>query len=148
MNTILYLNKTSLIQKIFTFSLLIIGLMLIINNYIFYGIIFSLIGIFIFSSRGLEFNFEENTYREFLKIFGIHIGTWISYPEIEYISVFKTRILDDDYPQNKTYSDIIKINLFYNQNQFSTIFHGEKTECFRIAEILKSKLNVEIFDAT
>lgn len=148
MNTIVCLDSTSVIQKILKLSLLIIGISLIARNYIPHGIIFSLIGLFILPTTGLEFNFENNTYREFFLIFGIHIGKWRNYQEIKYISVFKTRIVGNNYPQNRSYSEIIEVNLFFSQNQHLTIYQGEKSECFRIAEILKSKLNVEIFDAT
>jgi hypothetical protein len=148
MGEIIYLNKRTLMQSIFTFALLAIGIGLIISNYIFYGIIFTLIGLFIFSSRGLEFKTENNTYRKFLKIFGIHIGKWIDYPEVKFITVIKTRMLDNDYPQNRTYFNIINVRLFYNQHQYITVYQdGNKIECFRIAEKLKSILNVEIFDA-
>lgn len=147
MGEIIYLNKRTSMQSIFTFALLTIGLGLIVSNYVFYGIIFTLIGLFVLSSRGLEFKTENNAYRKFLKIFGVHIGKWIDYPEVKFIAVIKTRVLDDDYPQSRTYSDIINVRLFYNQNQYITVYQdGNKIECFRIAEKLKSILNVEIFD--
>jgi hypothetical protein len=76
MSKIIYLNKITLMQKIFTSALVIIGLGLFWDNYGFYGILFVLIGLFILSSRGLEFNSENKTYRNFLKIFGVHIGKW------------------------------------------------------------------------
>ncbi|CAD0009035.1 MULTISPECIES: hypothetical protein [Flavobacterium] len=148
MSELIYLNEKTLTQRIFTFALLTIGFGLIVGNYIFYGSIFIFIGLFVFSSRGLEFKVENNSYRKFLKIFGVHIGKWINYPEVKFITVIKTRILDDDYPQNRTYSELINVRLFFNQHQYFTVYqNGNKTECLHIAEKLKSILKIEIFDA-
>lgn len=149
MSQIIYQNKVSYMQKFFAFGLTFTGLGLIINHYLFFGILFILIGLFVFASGGLEVKTQNNTYRKFLKIFGLHIGKWVSYPEIEYISVVKSRILEDDYPQNKTYTEVFNINLFHNENKHFRIYqNGDKIETLLVAENLKSVLNVSLFDAT
>lgn len=110
------------------------------------------IGVFLLLVEGSEFDFVNNRYRKTKSILGIAFGKWQTLPKIEYVSVFKTietTTLRSRSAEANVKKDIIKINLFYNNNRKILAFKTyDKEETFLKAKEIATLLNVDILDAT
>ncbi|GGI56478.1 hypothetical protein [Winogradskyella haliclonae] len=118
----------------------------------FTGFIIIGMGIFLLLINGSEFDFEKNKYRKIKSILGIDIGKWEPLPDIEYVSVFKTNettTLRQTSAEATITNEVIKLNLFYNNNKRIEAYRTYDTEdAFKKAKEIASLLNVDILDAT
>ncbi|WP_178990950.1 hypothetical protein [Winogradskyella schleiferi] len=138
-------------KLIYGVGLVLLGIISIISGQ-YLGFMFMAISLYFLKRDGIEFNLDKNTYREITSLFGLTIGQWQDFPEIEYISVFKTdqtsRVWVSTASTNVT-STIVKVNLFYNTNRKIEAFVTEDTQkAFDVAKEIATVLNVDVLDAT
>lgn len=144
-------KKVPIMKLIFGFVLICFGIHGAIFNNVF-SLILSGIGVFLALTQGSEINIEARRYREFYSLFGIDFGRWKDLPQLEYVSVFKTK--ENSRVQamagSANFSNpIIKLNLFYNTNQKIEAYKTEDIEdAFKVAKYLAECLNIDILDAT
>ena len=145
----IYLKEDLLSKKIFGISLIIFGFVSI-----FYGksksvsiaIVTIFLGCSFISYRGLEIDPEKKIVREFVSFLGIKLGSWVTFENPDYVSVFKMKFTDRR--GNKT-GEILKINLFFPDNKHLTLYEtGNLEEAFEVANFIKSTLNINVLDAT
>ena len=122
-----------------------------ITNNVF-NLVLSGIGVFLMLREGSEIDLMSKKYREIYSVLGVKFGTWKNLPEVEYVSVFKTK-------ENKRVqamagsanfsNDIYKLNLFYNTNKKIEAYRTENaTDAFENAKYLSQVLNIKVLDAT
>ena len=144
-------KKVPIIKLVFGFVLICIG----INGAIFtniFSIVVSGIGVFLVLTQGSEINLETKRYREFHSVFGVDFGAWKDLPDLEYVSVFKTK--ENSRVQamgaSANFSNpIIKLHLFYHTNQkIEAYITEDKEEAFKVAKHLANVLHIDVLDAT
>jgi len=140
---------------IYGIGLLIIGVLFLIynnNSQYILGLLSCIIGLYFLSKEGIEVNFKNKKYRHTKSLFNLSYGKWIDFPEIEYISVFKTtqttRVWVSSASTNVT-EKTIKVNLFYNTNQKIEAYETKNIDdAFKKAKDIAAILNIDILDAT
>ena len=152
MTTISYTKKTPPAKLVFAIVLLLLGCWVLVSGGFVFGSIFMAFGILMLNKEGSEIDLSHKTYRNIDSLFGIRFGTWKPLPEIEYISVFKTkesqRINVISVSATVT-SDIILLNLFYSGNKKITAYKTiDKDDAFKVAKHLSLALDAAILDAT
>lgn len=91
--------------------------------------------------RDFYFDLEAKRYKIEYCVGPIRVGSWKQLPEIEYVSVFKQPLENDNY--------IYEANLWYNRNKHFNVFkNDEKDIAFEMGIQLAKALNVKLFDAT
>ncbi len=124
--------------------------------------IFLFAGFYFFLTEGTEIDTENKRFKSVKSIFGLNIGKWQTYSNLEYVSVFKTtdNVLFDfdidlfvDYDFLGNYAtfkrEVIVLNIFSkNNNYFTAHKTADKNDAFKVAEQLKLALNIDILDAT
>lgn len=150
MDNFIFIRKIPTWKLILGYAALILGIISVFSGL--QGFVLIGMGIFFNLSRGSEFDFINNKYRQIETLMGIKIGKWKPIPDIEYVSVFKTTetttIRERSAEANVT-NDIIKLNLFYNTNQKIEAYETyDLKDAFKKAHDLASLLNVDILDAT
>ncbi|WP_432670315.1 hypothetical protein [Flavobacterium sp. SM2513] len=95
-------------------------------------------------------NLENKSYRNINSIFGINYGRWKTYPEIEYISVIKTKQSKSfEGTSTRIITDVIHFNMFYNGNKHITFYKTKSLEEARKAiRELEKNLEVNISNKT
>ncbi|RYH76047.1 hypothetical protein EVU94_03560 [Flavobacteriaceae bacterium 144Ye] len=146
-----YIRKAPIMKLVLGVTLFCFGIYgFIFNNY--FNLILSGIGVFLMLREGSEINLANKTYRQLYSAMGIDIGKWKPLPDIEYVSVFKTK-------ENKRVqgmgasavweNQIIKLNLFYNSNKkIEAYITTDKDDAFEVAKHLAEVLQIDILDAT
>ena len=101
---------------------------------------------------GIEIDLDGKRYRKLYAIFEIPFGTWKPMPQIEYLSVFKTkkksrsRVIAAEASLDFT---VYKLNLFYDTNKHIEAYVADsKEDAFEKAKHIATVLDVEIHDAT
>jgi hypothetical protein len=149
--TIRNVKKVPIMKLILGFALICFGIHSAIFNNVF-GLVLSGIGVFLVMSQGSEINLDTKKYREFYSVLGIDFGTWKDLPQLEYVSVFKTK--ENSRVQamgaSANFSNpIIKLNLFYNTNKKIEVYKTEDVEeAFKLAKHLAEIFSIDILDAT
>uniref|UniRef100_UPI00404A6035 hypothetical protein n=1 Tax=Gelidibacter sp. TaxID=2018083 RepID=UPI00404A6035 len=144
-------KKVPLLKLIFGFVLICFGIHGAIFNNVF-SLVLSGIGVFLVMSQGSEINLDTKKYREFYSVLGIDFGTWKDLPQLDYVSVFKTK--ENSRVQGMGASanfsnPIIKLNLFYNTNKKIEVYKTEDVdEAFKLAKHLAETFQIDILDAT
>lgn len=162
MSKYLYLEKITLTKMIFGNIFWISGLcsLLFINislgpGFLLAWIFLILLGFYFISTEGIEINFESNSYRQIFSIFGSNYGTWSYFPQMEYLSLFRTRVSQSiggksfSSTATATLSDtVIRINLFSSNRNHPVTLYTTKSEsvAYDIAEKIKLFYGTEIVD--
>ena len=151
MNSIIYKEPIPTPKLIYGVGLVSLGIIAVIygNNL---GYMFIGLSPYFFKKDGIEIDPKKKIYRETISIFGFLFGKWKDLPDIEYVSVFKTkqttRVWVSTASTNVT-KTLIKVNLFYNTNQKITAFVADSIdEAFEVAKDIAEVLNIDILDAT
>jgi len=151
-NTILkHARKVSLMKRLFGFSFFILGIYAALFNNVF-CLIFSGIGVFLMLVEGSEIDLASRTYREIYSVMGIKFGKWKDLPNVEYVSVFKTKekkrvqaLAASANFENEVY----KLNLFYDRNKkIEAYMTDDVNDAFENAKYIAQVLNIDILDAT
>ena len=150
MKKFIFRPKLPLWKTVLGFAGLCVGIWSLATDFV--GFIIIGIGVFLLLVEGSEFDFVNNRYRKTKSILGIAFGKWQTLPKIEYVSVFKTietTTLRSRSAEANVKKDIIKLNLFYNNNRKILAFKTyDKEEAFLKAKEIATLLNVDILDAT
>ncbi|MBU2926964.1 hypothetical protein [Winogradskyella psychrotolerans] len=149
MTIITYKRPIPKLKFIYGIGLFVIGI-LSIDTY--FGILFLGAGVFFFYTDGIEIDLTTKKYRYTINLFGLTFGKWQDFPEIEYVSVFKTtqttRVWVSTASTNVT-ETVVKVNLFYNTNQKIEAYETDNTEtAFNIAKQIAAALKIDVLDAT
>ncbi len=145
------LQPTPIIKVIFAFVLTLLAIYLFLAGTLFGAV---LLGIALkFALReGVEVDFKNNRFRKIYSFFGLNFGSWAKLPQIEYISVFKTKknVRSRALTAETTRGfEVYKLNLFYNTNQhIEAYITDSKEDAFEAAKRMSTVLDVEIYDAT
>ncbi|MEL6809756.1 MAG: hypothetical protein AAFP76_00285 [Bacteroidota bacterium] len=117
-----------------------------------FGLILLAVGIKLSLRTGIEVDLHGKCYRTIYSIFGTVFGSWKNLPEIEYISVFKTkkksraRVITAEASLDFV---VYKLNLFYDRNQHIEAYVTEhRDNAFEVANQMANVLKTEIYDAT
>ena len=118
----------------------------------YFGVLFLGAGVFFFYTDGIEIDLTTKKYRNTINLFGLTFGKWKAFPQIEYVSVFKTtqttRVWVSTASTNVT-TTVVKINLFYNTNQKIEAYETDSTDiAFDIANQIATALQIDVLDAT
>ncbi|MFI1744916.1 hypothetical protein [Thalassobellus sediminis] len=149
--TLQHLRKVPTSKLIFGVVLFLLGVFGAITNNIF-SLVLSGIGVFLMLREGSEIDLASKKYREIYSIMGINIGIWKDLPNIEYVSVFKTK-------ENKRVqamgasanfsNQVYLLNLFYNRNQKIEAYRTEDlNDAFKNAKYIAQVLSINVLDAT
>lgn len=104
------------------------------------GIRFSLI-------QNIHFDLENKRYKKEYTVGMIGVGFWKPLPEIEYVSVFKQHLRDND--DGDYHGFCYNLNMWYPVNKHFTIYTSDEPEpVFHVAKFIAKKLNVDLLDAT
>lgn len=149
--TLLHLRKASIIKQVIGAFLFIIGVFGAVTNNVF-NLVLSGIGVFLMLREGSEIDLASKKFREIYWIMGLKFGLWKDLPELEYISVFKTK-------ENKRVqamgasanfsNPIFVLNLFYNTNKKIEAYRtSEINDAFENAKYISEIFNIKLLDAT
>ncbi len=159
MRKFLYLEKMSLKTKIIGNLLWILGFSLLFFLNIKFGPIFILLwialiigGITILSNDGIELDFKNNQYRNLTFILGLSFGLWKSFPKIDYISVFRSKITKsvggvgfESSAEATITEKVIIINLFLENGKPITLYITKSIDiALAITERIKEEFGIEI----
>ncbi|SDG67094.1 hypothetical protein [Winogradskyella thalassocola] len=149
MTIISYKRPIPKLKFIYGIGLFFIGI-LSIDTY--FGVLFLGAGVFFFYTDGIEIDLTTKKYRNTINLFGLTYGKWKDFPEIEYVSVFKTtqttRVWVSTASTNVT-TTVVKVNLFYNTNQKIEAYETDATDtAFDIANQIATALQIDVLDAT
>jgi len=151
--TFIFKQKKSIGYIISSSLVLLFGIMWI-QYFLFGGIILSVGSLFFIAHvDGIELDFENHKYRNVKIIGNQSFGIWKDFPQIKYISVFKT-ILKSSVKglSGATVSNrekVILISFIYGKNQRLKVYKTENVEdAFFKAKYFSEKLNLRIYDAT
>lgn len=129
---------------------LVVGVISLFSSY--KGFVLIGMGIFFLLVEGSEFDFKHKKYRVIKSVLGVSFGQWKPIPNIDYISVFKTNettTLRQTSAEANVTTEIIKLNLFYNNNQRIEAYNTyNKEDAFVKAKEFAKLLNIDILDAT
>ena len=152
MSTITYLKDIPVLKMIFGILIGIAGLFVFFTSNILFGLMFFVIGINLILTEGSQINLENKTYRTIKSIFGLHFGKWKPCPKFDYVSVFRTKesqTVNVITASATIQSEVILLNLFYNQNKHFTFYKTDNTkDAFEVANHFKLALDIAILDAT
>lgn len=110
------------------------------------------IGLFVYA-EGIEINYKDKKYRK-IKIFGPQrFGKWENFSDSCYISIFKTALVSGVTGLSGTSvtakEQVIQVNLIIAKNQRILAYQSlEKGDAFVIANMLASRLDIKLWDAT
>ena len=160
MENYIYIEKVSLLKKIIGNLCLISGLfsLIIINvkigpQYIFLWVFLCFVGVFFISTEGFEINFNKNSYRKIISMYGINYGlSWKNYPRIKYFSLVETNIRQtiggrtfNSTATATLSSKMVKINIFDENNKHKTLYiANNRKEAIEIGERIQKAYNVEM----
>lgn len=159
MRKFLYIEKMSLMTKIIGNLLLIIGFSLLFFLNIKFGPIFILLwvaliigGITILSNEGIELDFKNNQYRNLTFILGTSFGLWKSFPKMDYISVFRSKVTKsvggvsfESLAEAAIIEKVIIINLFLENGKPITLYVTKSVDiALEVAERVKEEFGIEI----
>lgn len=147
------ISPIPLVKLIFGLVVFLLGgYILLAQKGVFFGLLFIAAGMRLSMRQGIELNLEDKKYRMLYSIYAIDFGVWKPIPEIEYVSVFKTkqktraRLIA---AQALTESIVFKLNLFYQGNKHIEAYVTDsKEDAFKVSESLALALNTEVYDAT
>lgn len=142
----IHLKEILLTQKIFGSALGVFGIYLLATEPFYFGLIFIFFALNVFSTEGFEMNLENKTHRNINSLFGVNYGKWKTYPEIESISVIKTKESKSfEGTSTRIINDTIHFNLFYSGNKHITFYKTKSIEDARDAiQLLQKNLVVTI----
>lgn len=152
MNIITYLKPVPVMKRVFGYSLILLGLVTFATGNWVFGLIFIVIGGNLVSTEGSQTDLTTKKIRTVKSVFGINFGTWKTFPDFEYVSVFKTkqkqavRVVT----ASATFEgEVILLNLFYTGNKHITVYSTpDKQDAFKVAEHLRLALAIDVLDAT
>lgn len=159
MEKYIYLEQITKVRLIIGYLLLLTGLLLLIfinikiyPIYLLFWIAFIIGGIITLTNEGIELDLKHNLYRNISSIFGIKLGSWKKFPEINYISIFRTNTIKTlggiglhSTATARITEKIILIN-FFTDNQKPTTLYTTKNKdlAVEICSKLKEKYGYEI----
>lgn len=116
------------------------------------GLVPTFIGGYLLIEDGLEIDFDNKKYRTTKSFFGITFGRWIPLPDIEYVSIFKTKEVTTIWARSASANisnSVFKVNLFHNTNQkIKAYVTKDIDDAFKKAKEIASSLHIDILDAT
>ena len=151
MTHIIYNKPIPTPKLIYGVGLVLLGIISIISGQ-YLGYIFLGTSLYFLKKEGVEIDVQKNKYRQTTNFFGLSFGQWHDLPNIEYVSVFKSkqtsRVWVSTASTNVT-STTIKVNLFYNTNQKIEAYETQSVDdAFEKAKDLAKALNIDVLDAT
>lgn len=91
--------------------------------------------------KNVLFDLENKKYKHENQFGLIKLGKWEELPKIEYVSVFRQPLVNDDY--------IYEVNLWYNTNKHFCIYkHHESELVFNLGKQVAKRLEIDLLDAT
>jgi len=136
---------------VFGVVLFFLGLYGTLFNNIF-NLVISAIGVFLMHREGSEIGLASKKYREIYSVMGINIGKWKDLPDVEYVSVFKTKensSVQGLGASSNFSNQIYKLNLFYNRNQkIEAYITDDINDAFENAKYISQVLSIDVLDAT
>jgi hypothetical protein len=135
---------------LFLFGVLFLRINSISQNIL--GFLFCILSFYFFTTEGIEFDLNNKKYRNTNNLFNFSFGQWIDFPNIDYISVFKTTQTTKVWVSTASANvkeKTVKVNLFYNTNQKIEAYETKDVDhAFKKAKEIASILKVDILDAT
>ena len=148
--TLRQLRKVPTMKIIFGITLFILGIFGTLTNI--FSLVLSGIGVFLMLQEGSEIDLASKKYREIYSVLSLSFGKWKDLPEIEYVSIFKTKENKKVQGMGASASfsnNIYKLNLFYDRNQKIEAYRTDNLDdAFENAKYLSEVLNINILDAT
>jgi len=145
-------NKNNIFKQIIGSILIIYGLYYLFGYLNILAIFYIILGLILLIRSGTEINLENKKYRLVFSLFGLNFGVWKDLPKIEYISVFKTKIIKKyQIYVASTYSklEVIKLILFYQKNKRIEVYQTESIDdAFNTAKFVADILKIDILDST
>jgi len=107
---------------------------------------------FSFAHTGIQIDFEENKYREYLGVFQLKMGKWHPLPNLQYVTVFVGRYVEEMHmatiSSTQTKSDY-KINLIVSKTSRIEIgSYTDKTKAMNTGRYLAVQLQCKLLDYT
>ena len=116
------------------------------------GLLFCILSFYFFNREGIEIDLRNNKIRNTNNLFNLSFGQWKDFPEIEYVSVFRTTQTTTVWVSTASANvteKTIKINLFYNTNQKIEAYETKDIDdAFKKAKQIATILNLDVLDAT
>lgn len=149
----IFIEEMSIFKKIFFSVILGLSIYLILFEGLFYGLVLLGIALNFLIQKGVELDLLHLKYRELTSWYGIKFGKWKALPNIEYVSVFKTKKTSRFRAGggNATYASAVvyKLNLFYKRNKHITLLSTEnKDSAIEIGDNISKILDVRLNNAT
>lgn len=159
MEKYIYLEKITKTRLIIGYILLFSGLLLIIfinikiyPIYLLFWIALIIGGTITLTNEGIELDLKHNLYRNISSIFGIKLGSWKKFPEINYISIFRTNTTKtlggiglQSTATARITEKVILINLFTDNQKPTTLYTTKNKDlAVQICSKLKEKYGFEI----
>ena len=150
---------THKIEALFPFQFVFLGyigivagiyLLVVLN---FWGLLLLLASTFVsFSFAAIQIDFDNNSYREYYGIFYLKFGKWNILPEIQYVTVFNDRFVQEMHVASisgtQTIKDV-KINLVVAKNSYISIGKFKsKSEAMKAGRLLAISLKTKLLDYT
>lgn len=105
-----------------------------------------------FMTKGIQLDFTNKLYREYLAIVGIKTGKWIKLPDIDYVTVFNQQIVKQGGVQSLAYQDKFKVfvvRLIVDKDNYYDVASFKKTiEALDVGKICADNLSCKLLDYT
>jgi hypothetical protein len=149
---LLILNSINIFKQVIGSLLIIYGLYYLVVYLNILAVFYLVLGLIMLTRSGTEINLENKKYRSVFSLFGLSFGVWKDLPKIDYISVFKTKIVKKHQVYiASTYSklEVIKLILFYQKNKRIEVYQTENIDdAFNTAKFVADILKIDILDST
>jgi len=103
-------------------------------------------------TTGIQVNFKNKTYREYVSLLGLRSGKWVKLPDIDYVTVHNEQIVKQGGVQSISYKDrykILRIRLIVSEKQHYDVgVFDKKEEAIKTGKLCAEKLNIRLLDYT
>lgn len=109
-------------------------------------------GVLSTNTTGVKIDFDNDTHRDYIRIFDFKKGKWVTIPAIDFVTVFVEYYSQDMgvalISKTDNYSDF-KINLIVSEIQcFDAGGFAKKSEALKIAVNIAREIGVKLLDFT
>jgi len=103
-------------------------------------------------TTGIQINFKNKTYREYVFLLGLRSGKWLKLPDIDYVTVHNEQIVKQGGVQSISYKDrykVLRIRLIVSEKEHYDVgVFDNKEEAIKTGRLCAEKLNTRLLDYT
>ena len=103
-------------------------------------------------TKGIQLDFTNKKYREYIAVVGLKHGNWIKLPNINYVSVFNQQIIRQGGMQSLSYQDkhkVMIVKLVATEDDYYDIASfDDKITAMELGKLCAQKIDCKLLDYT